>query len=63
VEGGLGDLTIIDIVVHPFEKLKTNVGVGYVAVAPTATDPQLGLREWQLGPEKKLNGLLFGGRS
>lgn len=50
VEGGLGDLTIIDIVVHPIEKLKTNVGVGYVAVAPTATDPQLGLREWQLGP-------------
>ena len=50
VAGGLGDLTIIDIVVHPIEKLQTNVGVGYVAVAPTATDPQLGLREWQLGP-------------
>jgi len=50
VEGGLGDLTIIDIVVHPFEKLKTNFGAGYIAVAPTATDPQLGLREWQIGP-------------
>lgn len=50
VEGGLGDLTIIDIVVHPVKKLKTNFGIGYVAVAPTATDPQLGLREWQLGP-------------
>ncbi len=50
VEGGLGDLTIIDVVVHPFEKLKTNLGIGYIAVAPTATDPQLGLRKWQLGP-------------
>jgi len=50
VEGGLGDLTLIDIVVHPLEKLKTNFGVGYIAILPTATDPQLGLREWQLGP-------------
>ena len=50
VEGGLGNLTIIDIVVHPIEKLKTNFGAGYVAVIPTATDPQLGSREWQLGP-------------
>jgi hypothetical protein len=50
VEGGLGDLTIIDVVVHPFEKLKTNLGIGYIAVAPTATHPQLGLQEWQLGP-------------
>jgi hypothetical protein len=50
VEGGLGDLTIIDVVVHPIKSLKTNFGAGYIAVAPTATDPQLGLQEWQLGP-------------
>ena len=34
---------------YPVEKLKTNLGAGYIAVAPTATDPQLGLQEWQLG--------------
>jgi hypothetical protein len=50
VEGGLGNLALIDVVVHPIKSLKTNVGVGYIAVAPTATHPQLGLREWQLGP-------------
>jgi hypothetical protein len=50
VEGGLGDLAIVDAIVHPIKKLKTNVGGGYIVVAPTATDPQLGLQEWQLGP-------------
>ena len=50
VEGGLGDLTLIDIYVYPMKELKTNVGVGPVIIAPTATHPQLGLREWQLGP-------------
>jgi len=50
VEGGLGDLTFIDIAVHPVEQLKTNFGIGYIAIAPTATNPQLGLQEWQVGP-------------
>jgi hypothetical protein len=49
-ESGLGDLTLLDVFVHPIEHLKTNVGVGYVAVLPTATNPQLGLGEWQFGP-------------
>ncbi|MGY8767630.1 MAG: hypothetical protein ACKVH8_04225 [Pirellulales bacterium] len=49
-EGGLGDTSFIDVYIHPFEALKTNLGVGYVAVLPTATHPQLGLREWQIGP-------------
>ena len=50
VQGGLGDLTLLDVYAHPIEHLKANVGVGYVGILPTATHPQLGLREWQLGP-------------
>jgi hypothetical protein len=50
IEGGLGDLTLIDVYVHPIKQLKTNVGAGYIALLPTATDPQLGLGEWQFGP-------------
>ncbi len=49
-QGGLADLTLLDVYVHPFKQLKTNVGIGYTAILPTATHPQLGLREWQLGP-------------
>ncbi len=50
VEGGLGDLLLLDVYAHPIPDLKLNLGVGYAAILPTATDPQLGLREWQLGP-------------
>ena len=50
VQGGLGDLTLLDVYLHPIKRLKTNIGFGYVAVFPTATHPQLGLQEWQFGP-------------
>jgi hypothetical protein len=50
VHGGLGDTTIVDAFIHPIEELKTNVGIGYVAVLPTRTYPVLGRGEWQLGP-------------
>jgi hypothetical protein len=50
IQGGLGDLTVLDLYAHPIEHLKANVGVGYVTILPTATHAQLGLREWQLGP-------------
>ncbi len=50
VHGGLGDTTLVDVFIHPSEKLKTNFGVGYVATLPTRTHPALGLGEWQLGP-------------
>jgi len=49
VQGGLGDLTVLDVGVHPVEGFGTLL-LGYTAVLPTATDAQLGLREWQLGP-------------
>jgi len=49
-QGGLGDLTLLDAYTHPIKHLKTNVGIGYVGIVPTATHPQLGLGEWQLGP-------------
>lgn len=50
VQGGLGDLTVADVFVHPMEELKTSIGGGWTAILPTSTDPQLGLGEWQLGP-------------
>lgn len=50
VEGGLGDLTILDVYIRPFERWKTNIGVGPVVIAPTSSHRQLGLGEWQLGP-------------
>ncbi len=50
VQGGLGDLVLLDVYTHPIENLKTNVGVGYVGILPTSTHPQLGLSEWQFGP-------------
>jgi hypothetical protein len=49
VEGGLGDLALIDAFIHPVEGFG-DVIFGYTAMLPTATDAQLGLREWQLGP-------------
>ena len=48
--GGIGDLTVLDVYAHPMECLKTNVGIGYAAVLPTRTHPQLGRGEWQVGP-------------
>jgi hypothetical protein len=48
--GGLGDLTVVDVFIHPNEKLKTNFGLGYVAIFPTRTHPALGRGEWQIGP-------------
>jgi hypothetical protein len=48
VQGGMGDLTILDVGIHPTSW--GNIILGYSLVAPTATDPQLGLQEWQLGP-------------
>ncbi len=50
MQGGLGDLLMADVFVHPIKELNTNIGGGYVTVIPTATHPQLGLREWQFGP-------------
>jgi hypothetical protein len=50
VQGGLGDLSILDVYVKPFEEIKTNVGVGLIVIAPTSTHSQLGRGEWQLGP-------------
>lgn len=49
VEGGLGDLTLLDAFVHPVEGFG-NLLFGYTAIFPTATDEQLGLQEWLLGP-------------
>ncbi len=48
-QSGIGDLTIADIGVIPVEGFG-NLLLGYTAILPTATDSQLGLREWQLGP-------------
>jgi hypothetical protein len=48
VQGGMGDLTILDVGVHPTSW--GNIALGYSLIAPTATHPQLGLQEWQLGP-------------
>jgi hypothetical protein len=55
VEGGLGDMTILDAYVHNIEGFGTLI-MGYTAILPTASHPQLGLREWQLGPAA---GLLY----
>ena len=49
VQGGLGDLTLLDVGVHQVEGFGT-VLLGYTAILPTSTDRQLGLGEWQLGP-------------
>ncbi len=49
VEGGLGDLTLLDAFVHPVEGFGT-ILLGYTAMMPTSTNRQLGLGEWQIGP-------------
>lgn len=48
VQGGMGDLTILDVAIHPTSW--GNIALGYSLIAPTSTHPQLGLQEWQLGP-------------
>jgi hypothetical protein len=48
VQGGMGDLTILDVGIHPTSW--GNFLLGYTLIAPTSTDRQLGLQEWQLGP-------------
>jgi hypothetical protein len=45
----MGDLTILDAYLHPVEGFGV-VALGYTLIAPTSTDPQLGLGEWQFGP-------------
>ena len=50
VHGGLGDLTVLDLYLHPMEQLKSTFGVGYAATLPTRTHPALGRGEWELGP-------------
>lgn len=49
IQGGVGDLTLLDVGVHPVEGFG-NLLFGYTAILPTATHAQLGLREFQLGP-------------
>ncbi len=49
VQGGLGDLTLLDAYVHPIEDFGTLL-LGYDLVMPTSTDSRLGLGEWQAGP-------------
>ena len=44
---GIGDITIFDLFVHTFDKVR--FGAGPLAVAPTATSPALGEAKWQLG--------------
>ncbi|GAF72274.1 unnamed protein product, partial [marine sediment metagenome] len=48
VQGGMGDFTILDVAIHPTSW--GNIAFGYSLIAPTSTDPQLGLQEWQFGP-------------
>ncbi len=50
VHGGLGDLAVLDIYLHPIEELKTTIGIGYALTAPTRTHPALGRGEWAIGP-------------
>ncbi len=44
VQGGMGDLTLLDAYVHPVENFGTLI-LGYNAIVPTATHAQLGLGE------------------
>ncbi len=50
VQGGLGDLAVLDIYLHPIKELKTSIGIGYALTAPTSTHPALGRGEWAIGP-------------
>lgn len=49
VQGGLGDLTVLDAYVHPIEDFGTLL-LGCDLIFPTSTDSRLGLGEWQAGP-------------
>ena len=51
-QGGLGDLAMIDVFVHPMRELKTSVGAGYIAILPTSTDRQLGTRRVATWPDR-----------
>ncbi|CAN0511327.1 unnamed protein product, partial [Phaeothamnion confervicola] len=44
---GFGDITIFNLFVHTIDNVR--LGVGPLAVAPTATSPALGETKWQLG--------------
>ncbi len=50
VQGGLGDLSVLDVYVRPLKEIKSSVGFGYVATLPTRTHPALGRGEWEFGP-------------
>jgi hypothetical protein len=50
VQGGLGNTTVIDLLMHPMPEIKSTLGIGATYIVPTATHPQLGLREWAFGP-------------
>jgi hypothetical protein len=50
---GIGDLTVFDMSVFHFGAVK--LGAGPLVVAPTATDPALGLRKWQLGAQSVIS--------
>ena len=47
---GIGDLTVFNVRVFPLSS-NTGIGVGPLLVAPTASAPQLGLRQWQIGAQ------------
>lgn len=44
---GIGDITLFNLFVHTFDKVR--VGIGPLAVAPAASSPALGEAKWQLG--------------
>jgi hypothetical protein len=46
---GLGDITLFDLLV-PERVSWGSLGIGPVAVFPSATDNQLGSEKWQIGP-------------
>jgi len=48
-ESGLGDLTIFDVPLIDLAGVR--MGVGPLAILPTATSPALGERKWQIGAQ------------
>ncbi len=48
-ENGLGDLTIFDVPL--IDVANARMGVGPLAILPTATSPALGERKWQFGAQ------------
>lgn len=48
-ESGLGDLTIYDVLL--VDVANARMGVGPLAILPTATSPALGERKWQFGAQ------------